>query len=108
MEVMIQKEGEMVGREDSIEFLNNLLDAIEYKRQLSIKEFMKTDLNHDIHLEDFKIWYQELVGSILCNPPKNYVKNVYIEEKDEHVSSVTYEYSDEIIVLEEISFVIHF
>lgn len=97
----------MSERESSIEFLNYLLGAIEYKRELSVNEFKKTDLNNYINLENLNIWYQELVQSIILNPPKKHVKNVYIEEKNEHVSSVKYDYSDEIIVLEEISFVIN-
>ncbi len=98
----------MTERKNSIEFSDYLLGAIEHKRELSIKEFKKTDLTNYTNLENLNIWYKELAQSVILNPPTTHVKTIYIEEKDDHVISVKYEYSEEKIVLEEISFVINF
>ena len=91
-----------------IEFSDHVLGAIDHKRDLSINEFKKKDLNNYTNLENLYIWYKELAQSIILNPPTTHVKTIYIEEKDDHVISVKYEYSEEKIVLEEISFVINF
>lgn len=86
------------------EYLNNLLGAIEFKRELSIKEFMRTDLNKDQSIEDVNLWYGELVNMVAVNCPNNYVKSIYILERDNHIELIKYDYSEECLLCEHIAF----
>ena len=88
------------------EYLNNLLGAIEFKRNLSIKEFVRTDLNNTQTIESIDLWYNELVNIVSVNCPDNYVKGVYILEKDNHIELIKYDYLDECLLCEYIAFCI--
>ena len=73
--------------------LDHLLDSIEKKRLLSIKEFTKTDLNRDTDLGDITAWYGQLAAMVRSKPPNRYVRCLQIYEDEQgRIKIVDYDY----------------
>lgn len=89
-------------------YLEHLLNSIEKKRLLSIKEFFKTDLNRNTNLDEVTAWYVELSAWARKNPPRSYVRCMKIKEDQfENIKEVAYEYYDsENDQIDDVSFVI--
>ena len=78
---------------DYQKYFDCLLEGVERKRIVSIREFHKTDLNGNTNLENVNQWYLHLTQMLEQNPPKNFVRGLKIYE-DEHgnMKSVEYDY----------------
>ena len=73
--------------------LDHLLESIEKKRLLSIREFPKTDLNRNTDLEDVTAWYSQLATLVRSNPPNRYVRCLQIfEDEQGRIRKVDYDY----------------
>lgn len=82
-----------------------LLEAIEKKRELSIKEFGRSDLYDNDNVDEINQWYSQLKSVIEENPPTTYLSSIEIIEQNNNVVGIEYEYSDEMKdVRTEISF----
>lgn len=68
--------------ENSQNYLKHLLDSIERKRLLSIKEFSRTDLNRNTDLDEVSTWYTNLVIEVQRKPPKYFVRCLTIHENE--------------------------
>ena len=80
---------------DSKKYLDYLLESVEKKRTVSIKEFYKTDLNRSTNLDDVNAWYARLVQMIEQNPPQKFVRGLKIfEDSQEKIKAVEYDYSN--------------
>ena len=74
-------------------YLGHLLESIEKKRLLSIKEFTKTDLNRNTDLEDITAWYSQLATLVRSKPPNRYVRCLQIYEYEQgRIKKVDYDY----------------
>lgn len=74
-------------------YLGHLLESIEKKRLLSIKEFTKTDLNRNTDLEDVTAWYSQLATMVRSKPPNRYVRCLQIYEDEQgRIKKVDYDY----------------
>lgn len=74
-------------------YLGHLLESIEKKRLLSIKEFTKTDLNRNTDLEDVTAWYSQLATIVRSKPPNMYVRCLQIYEDEQgRIKKVDYDY----------------
>lgn len=74
-------------------YLGHLLESIEKKRLLSIKEFTKTDLNRNTDLEDVTAWYSQLAAMVRSKPPNRYVRCLQIYEDEQgRIKKVDYDY----------------
>ncbi len=79
--------------EHSRNYLDHLLESIEKKRLLSIKEFTKTDLNQTADLEDVTTWYGKLAMLVRSKPPNRYVRCLQIYEDEQgRIKKVDYDY----------------
>ena len=77
----------------SSSYIEHLLKNIEKKRQLSIKEFSKTDLNKSDDFEEVIFWYEEIINMVKLKPPNNYVRCLnIIENNSGHIESIQYDY----------------
>ena len=85
-----------------------LLDAIDRKRQLSIREFGKSDLYRNATLEDLTQWYAQLSASVSKNPPEKPVDAILIFEENSHIVKVEYRYLDSSNPQKDPFFEIHF
>ena len=74
--------------------LERLLNDVEEKRKLSIKEFSRSDL-YNTNVDDVNMWYFQLKTIIIQNPPSGYCKSINIIEKNNSVIGIEYEYVDE-------------
>lgn len=82
---------------DSKNCLAYLLEGVERKRVVSIKEFYKTDLNRTTKLDNVNVWYSHLVQMIERNPPEKFVRGLKIYEDYEGViKAVEYDYFETI------------
>lgn len=92
-------------------YFDQLLKSIERKRQLSIKEFTKTDLNKSNDFETVNSWYEEIINMVKLKPPDYYVRCINIIESDSgQVISVQYDYhtTDTLdVIIDEINITIH-
>ena len=92
-------------------YIEHLLKNIEKKRQLSIKEFSKTDLNKSTDFGEVISWYEEIINMVKLKPPDNYVRCLHIIESNSgHIDSVQYEYlcaQTTIESMDNTTFVIH-
>lgn len=74
-------------------YLKHLLISVEKKRNISIKEFCKTDLNAGESVEELHIWYDHITTGIQKSPPKYYVKYLEItEDENNQIGRVDYIY----------------
>ena len=74
-------------------YLGHLLESIEKKRLLSIKEFSQTDLNRNTDLEDVTAWYSQLATLVRSKPPNRYVRCLQIYEDEQgRIKKVDYDY----------------
>ncbi len=74
-------------------YLEHLLESIERKRLLSIKEFSKTDLNRDTDLDEVSAWYASLVIEVQRKPPKYFVQCLTIHENEQgYIKRIEYSY----------------
>ena len=85
-----------------------LLDAIDRKRQLSIREFEKTDLYRSMSIEDLTQWYAQLSAIARNNPPEKAVDALLIFEKNSYIVNVEYRYLDSPNLEKDPSFEVHF
>ena len=76
---------------DYQKYFDCLLEGVERKRIVSIREFHKTDLNGNASLENVTQWYFHLTQMLEQNPPKNFVRGLKIYE-DEHGNMKSFEY----------------
>ena len=73
--------------------LDHLLEGIEKKRLLSVKEFTKTDLNRNTDLEDVTAWYGQMETLVRSKPPNRYVRRLQIYEDElGRIKKVDYDY----------------
>lgn len=72
-----------------------LLEAIEKKRELSIREFSRSDLYDNDNVDEVNQWYSQLKSVIEANPPVAYYSTIIIVEQNNCVVDVEYEYSNE-------------
>lgn len=80
---------------DSKKYLDYLLEGVEKKRTVSIKEFYKTDLNRSTNLDGVNAWYARLVQMIEQNPPQKFVRGLKIYEDNQgEIKTVEYDYSE--------------
>lgn len=80
---------------DSKKYLDYLLECVEKKRTVSIKEFYKTDLNRSTNLDGVNAWYARLVQMIEQNPPQKFVCRLKIyEENQGEIKAIEYDYSE--------------
>lgn len=80
---------------DSKKYLDYLLESVEKKRTVSIKEFYKTDLNRSTNLDDVNAWYARLVQMIEQNPPRKFVRGLKIYENNQwEIKAMEYDYSE--------------
>lgn len=80
--------------EFSNRYLNALIEVIQEKRELSLKEFNKTDLIGGVSIDTLSEWYAQLIQQILKNPPKSYVKKLVVHQKQMEILSIQYIYSE--------------
>ena len=88
--------------------LASLLDAIDRKRQLSIREFGKSDLYRNSCIEDLTQWYAQLCVFVRKKPPDKPVDTILIFEKNTHIVQIEYRYLDSPIIEKDPFFEIHF
>ena len=80
---------------DSKKYLDYLLECVEKKRTVSIKEFYKTDLNRSTNLDNVNAWYATLVQMIEQNPPHKFVRGLKIYEDNQgKIKVIEYDYSE--------------
>lgn len=80
---------------DSKKYLDYLLEGVEKKRTVSIKEFYKTDLNRSTNLDNVNAWYATLVQMIEQNPPQKFVRGLRIYEDNQgNIKTIEYDYSE--------------
>lgn len=80
---------------DSKKYLDYLLEGVEKKRTVSIKEFYKTDLNRSTNLDGVNAWYARLVQMIEQNPPQKFVLGLKIYEDNQgEIKVIEYDYSE--------------
>ena len=73
--------------------IDHLLESIEKKRLLSIREFPKTDLNRNTDLGDITAWYSQLATLVRSKPPNRYVRCLQIfEDEQGQIRKVDYDY----------------
>ena len=72
-------------------YLRALIRLIESKRELSIRELSRTDIN-DADIIDVEKWYNELISYVKGEPPSGYVYSILVEETDV-IIKVTYRYT---------------
>lgn len=84
--------------------LSKLLGAIEKKRELSLREFGKSDLYSGINAEDLNAWYAQLSYLVKTKPPEGIVDKVLVYEKDSLVLNIEYKYLDKPIPKKEPAF----
>lgn len=78
---------------DSKKYLDYILEGVEKKRTVSIKEFYKTDLNRSTNLDGVNAWYARLVQMIEQNPPQKFVRGLKIYENNQgEIKTVEYDY----------------
>lgn len=82
------KRGDMLQR-----YLEHLINSIEKKRKVSIKEFHKTDLNRNEIIESVNCWYENIVKEVKNTPPTYYVRTIEIAEDSKgKIKSISYIY----------------
>lgn len=80
---------------DSKKYLDCLLEGVEKKRTVSIKEFYKTDLNRSTNLDNVNAWYARLAQMIEQNPPHKFVRGLKIYEDNQgEIKTIEYDYSE--------------
>lgn len=85
-----------------------LIDAVEKKRELSIKEFGRSDLYDNENIDEVNRWYSQLKAIIVKNPPTTYLDCIEIIEQNNNVVDIKYDYAeDPKDVKSEISFRVH-
>ncbi len=88
-------------------FLEQLLDNVDKKRQCSLKEFYKTDLNTDNTIETVMKWYNQIVSEIKNAPPTGSVYGLEItEDSIGNVNSIKYLYVNRKWTFPQLEFVI--
>ena len=80
---------------DSKKYLDYILEGVEKKRTVSIKEFYKTDLNRSTNLDGVNAWYARLVQMLEQNPPQKFVRGLKIYEDNQgKIKVIEYDYSE--------------
>ena len=82
----------------------DLIDEIEKKRVLSIKEFASSDLYEGESIDKVNKWYLQLKDAILRNPPVSRISGIVIIESDNNVIDIIYEYNTQKSSKKEVSF----
>lgn len=75
-------------------YLNHLIDSINQKRIISIKEFNKTDLYKNSDTNSINEWYERILKLIQKNPPILYVKKIIVKQCVEKIVSINYIYTE--------------
>lgn len=76
-------------------YLEHLLNSIENKRTLSLKEFYNTDLNDKEIIEDMNLWYDQIILKVKNKVPAYYVKCIKIVENEAtQIQMIDYIYFD--------------
>ena len=74
-------------------YYTHVINSIEKKRFISIKEFYKTDLNSDVPIERVNEWYDIIVLNVKKTPPEYFVKCLeIIEDENGIIVNVNYVY----------------
>ena len=73
--------------------LKILLDAIERKHKLSIREFEKSDLYCGMSFDEINQWYANLLSIVIQHPPEKPVEAILIFERKSIITQVKYRYS---------------
>ncbi len=91
----------------SKQYCQHLLDSVEKKRKLSLKEFGKADLNKHETIENVNQWYNCIAQEIKKKPPTNYVSHLEIQiDENGSIGSIKYNYFSEDAVILDTFFVI--
>ena len=85
-------------------YLDCLLDSINQKRIVSIREFSKTDLYKNFDASSINEWYERIMKFVRKNPPSLYVKKMIVKQSEEKIVSINYLYTE--ILDKSIQFVI--
>lgn len=85
-------------------YLDCLLDSINQKRIVSIREFNKTDLYKNFDASSINEWYERIMKFVRKNPPSLYVKKMIVKQSEEKIVSINYLYTE--ILDKSIQFVI--
>ena len=72
------------------DYLNQLLEVVEKKRELSIKEYARTDIYSEDDINQVNIWYSQLKLLIHQNPPQKMVKCIDIYGKENRIVRIQY------------------
>lgn len=73
----------------------HLIEAVEKKRELSIKEFGRSDLYDSENVDEVNRWYSQLKEIIIKNPPITYLDSIEVIEQKDTVVAIKYHYAEE-------------
>ena len=86
------------------DYLNQLLEIVEKKRELSIKEYARTDIYSEDDINQVNMWYARLKFLIQQKPPKEIVRSIDIYERDNQVVEIRYNNTISEFASEELTF----
>ena len=70
----------------------SLLEFIEQKKMLSIREFGRSDLYQSTSIEDLILWYEQLSDAVNRNPPEKDVDIVLVFVRASQITRIEYRY----------------
>lgn len=71
----------------------HIIDAMDKKRGLSIKEFGRSDLYKNENIDEINNWYLQLKEHILNKPPISFISSIEIVEKNNVIVEIKYVYA---------------
>lgn len=89
------------------EYTKHLFDALEMKKDLSIYEFGRSDINNKDNPNSVELWYRQLKSKIASVPPTDYVKGINIFVKGDAIVDIEYNYCKKETDLNDVSFQIY-
>lgn len=80
-------------KQSTNQYLNSLIDSINQKRIISIKEFGKADIYEESSTDSADDWYEKIIECVNGNPPSFCVKKIIVKQCDEKIISIDYIYA---------------
>lgn len=80
-------------KQSTNQYLNTLIDSINQKRIISIKEFGKADIYEESSTDSTDDWYEKIIECVNGNPPSFCVKKIIVKQCDEKIISIDYIYA---------------
>lgn len=80
-------------KQSTNQYLNSLIDSINQKRIISIKEFGKADIYEELSTDSADDWYEKIIECVNGNPPSFCVKKIIVKQCDEKIISIDYIYA---------------